>query len=280
MATLGIDIASVDNNGNPDWPAAVAQAGLRFVGLRAAQGLTPDPSYPTYRRQLDALGIPNFPYLLLVPGLATPEAQVNQVLAAIGTLNRTYFPLALDVEGSRRGLSAEQWRDWVVRAHDEARSLLGVSSMLYTSKVYWADPDGMNGLPAPELVECLGWWKYYPFPVRSDAVYAPEIVDTLLPPPAPAPWGDQWGIQQYQGDALRYPGFRSTVDLDRVHVVRQGDRGDTVRWIQARLPGVTTDGVFGLQTDAAVRSFQASKEITSDGVVGLDTMQLLAWVAI
>jgi peptidoglycan hydrolase-like protein with peptidoglycan-binding domain len=94
----------------------------------------------------------------------------------------------------------------------------------------------------------------------------------------PTPWGDQWGVQQYQGDARGYPGFRSTVDLDRLHVVQQGDQGDTVRWIQRRLPGLVVDGIFGPKTRAAVESFQTSKKIAADGVVGLHTMPLLAWV--
>lgn len=279
MATLGCDLASVDDNGDhPGWQTAVAQGRLRFVGLRVAQGLTLDPSYPTYRRQLDALGIPNFPYLLLTPGLATPDAQVRSALAAVGTLNRTYFPLALDVEGDRRGLSATDWRDWVVHAADAVRAAIGVAPLIYTSQIYWADPAGMDGLPAPELVDCLGWWKYWPIPVGAPAIYDPTVVDGLSPPAVPAPWAGQWGIQQYQGDAQGYPGFRSTVDLDRVHVTRQGDRGGTVAWIQRRLgAGPAADSVFGPRTADAVRAFQAARKIAADGIVGLDTLQLLAW---
>jgi hypothetical protein len=272
-------VASVDENGNPVWETAVEQGHLRFVGLRAAEGATPDPSYPTYRRQLDALAIPNFPYLRLVPGLTTPEDQVTLAMTtATGTLNETYFPLALDIEGDRRGLTAIQWRDWVVRAKRKVVDLIGVYPMVYTSRTYWADPDGMNGLPAPELVGCLGWWKFWPYPVDANAVYDSAVVDQLHPPPVPSPWGGQWGIQQYQGDAINYPGFRSTVDMDRLHVVREGDIGDTVKWVQYRLPGLTVDGMFGPKTAEAVRGFQTSKRITADGIVGLDTMQRLAWV--
>jgi peptidoglycan hydrolase-like protein with peptidoglycan-binding domain len=278
MATIGCDIASVDENGNPDWLRAQKDGHLRFVGLRAAYGTTPDSSYPTYRRQLDAIGIPNFPYLFLRADVATPEAQANAALTAIGTLNQRYFPLAIDVEGSRQGLTASQWLGWVVRAKRVIEAALGVPPLLYTSKTYWIDPDGMNNLPAPELADSLGWWKYWPYPPHSPAVYDPAVVDQLKTPPVPPPFGTAWGLQQYAGDSINYPGFRSTVDMDRLHVQRQGDTGDSVKWVQKRLPNLVVDGIFGPKTAEAVKAFQTQKKITADGIVGLDTTQLLAWV--
>jgi len=279
MSAIGIDIASVDQNGTPDWGLAQKLGHLRFVGLRAVEGITPDSWYPTYRRQLDALGVPNFPYLIMTPGIATPEGQAAKVLDVVGTLNDHYFPIALDVEGDRRGLSAVEWLNWVIRAYREIRDALGVPPLLYTSRTYWIDPDGMANLPAPELADCLGWWKYWPYPVRSPAIYDPALVDQLVPPPAPPPWGTQFGIQQYQGDALGYSGFRSTVDMDRLHVQKQGDQGDSVKWIQKRLPGLSVDGIFGPATSSAVKMFQVQNKITADGIVGLDTTQLLTWRA-
>lgn len=278
MATIGIDIASVDENGTPDWVKALGAGHLRFVGLRAVEGVTPDPWYPTYRRQLDAIGVPNFPYLIMTANLDTPEAQARKALDVVGTLNNHYFPLAIDVEGSRRGLTAAQWLDWVVRAKQVIQSALGVPPLIYSSRTYWIDPDGMNNLPAPELADCTPWWKYWPFPVDSQAVYDPAVIDKLAPPPAPPPWGTSWIIQQYQGDGLNYPGFKSTVDMDRIHVQRQGDQGDSVKWIQRRLAGLVVDGIFGPKTTAAVKSFQTAKKITVDGIVGLDSSQLLSWV--
>lgn len=275
--TTGIDIASVDGNGTPDWTAALQQGHLRFVGLRAVEGLTPDTWYPTYRRQLDALGVPNFPYLLLTANLDTPEAQAKKALDVIGTLNDHYFPLALDVEGPRRGLTAAQWLDWIIHAKRVIADAIGVPPLLYSSRTYWIDPAGLNNLPAPELTDCLGWWKLYPYPVRSPAVYDPTIVNALAPPSAPPPWDGAWALQQFQGDALGYPGFRATVDMNRVHVQREGDVGSSVRWIQQRLPGLVIDGTFGPKTRAAVETYQTANKIPADGIVGIDTTQLLAW---
>ena len=279
MATIGIDIASVDGNSTPDWTKARTNGHLQFVGLRAVEGLTPDVWYPIYRRQLDAIGVPNYPYLIMTPNLSTPEAQAQKVLNVVGTLDRRYFPIALDIEGARRGLSAAQWLDWVIRAKRVIEGALGAPSLLYSSHTYWIDPDGMDNLPAAELVDCTPWWKYYPWPTRSPAVYDPAIVDKLAPPPAPPPWGQSWIIQQFAGDALNYPGFSSTVDTNRLHVQLLGDVGDSVKWVQARLPELVVDGVFGPKTAAAVKTFQAAKKITVDGIVGLGTTQALAWVA-
>jgi peptidoglycan hydrolase-like protein with peptidoglycan-binding domain len=277
MATIGIDIASVDGNATPDWAAARQQGHLQFVGLRASEGLTPDTWYPTYRRQLDAIGVPHFPYLLLTANLDTPENQAQKALDVVGTLNSHYFPLALDVEGSRRGLTADQWLGWIIRAKRVIKETIGVSPLLYSSRTYWVDPAGLNNLPAPELTECLGWWKFWQLSPNSPASYDPPNIDQLPPPPVPPPWQTQFGIHQYQGDAIHYPGFKSTVDLNRLHVQRQGDVDDGVKWIQQRLPALIVDGVFGPKTASAVKTFQTKKKITADGIVGLETLQLLAW---
>lgn len=279
MATIGIDIASVDGNGTPSWSDARTFGHLRFVGLRAAYGTAADSWYPTYRTQLDAIGVPNFPYLFLRANVDTPELQAQKLLKVIGTLNDHYFPPAIDVEGDRHGLTPAQWLDWVTRAVNVVRDKIGVPPLIYSSRTYWIDPDGMNNLPAPQLADCTPWWKYWPFPVRSPAVYTASVVDGLHAPPAPPPWGDAWIIQQYQGDGLSYPGFKSTVDLNRINVQKQGAHGDSVKWIQRRLPGLKIDGDFGQKTGDAVEAFQKLKRLTPDRIVGLDTAQLLAWQA-
>jgi peptidoglycan hydrolase-like protein with peptidoglycan-binding domain len=65
--------------------------------------------------------------------------------------------------------------------------------------------------------------------------------------------------------------------------LRQGFSGPVVGWLQLTMAGVNLglvdwtaytgpiDGVFGPQTDASVRSFQQSRGVTVDGVVGDET---------
>ena len=64
-----------------------------------------------------------------------------------------------------------------------------------------------------------------------------------------------------------------------VFTVRLGDRNEAVKGAQSQLnrhgAALTVDGVFGSQTDAAVRNFQTAKRLTVDGVVGPVTWQHL-----
>ena len=55
---------------------------------------------------------------------------------------------------------------------------------------------------------------------------------------------------------------------------RTGHRGGGVRSLQRRL-GLPADGVFGPQTESAVKRFQASHGLTPDGVVGPQTRRAL-----
>ncbi len=67
--------------------------------------------------------------------------------------------------------------------------------------------------------------------------------------------------------------------------LREGSRGLEVRYIQAALerirvreqsiPPVAVDGVFGRDTDSAVRRFQEIAGLTPDGIVGRDTWNAL-----
>ena len=56
--------------------------------------------------------------------------------------------------------------------------------------------------------------------------------------------------------------------------LRVGSQGDLVAHVQTKL-GVASDGVFGPQTDAAVRKYQLSASLDVDGIVGLNTWSSL-----
>jgi len=56
--------------------------------------------------------------------------------------------------------------------------------------------------------------------------------------------------------------------------VRAGTTGEDVKYLQTKL-GITADGVFGRQTQAAVLAYQAASGLVADGIVGPKT-----WAAI
>ena len=69
--------------------------------------------------------------------------------------------------------------------------------------------------------------------------------------------------------ALADPGASSSggASASSEVVVKRGDRGSAVRSIQQEL-GVAADGVFGAQTELAVKRFQRRHDLVPDGIVG------------
>lgn len=66
--------------------------------------------------------------------------------------------------------------------------------------------------------------------------------------------------------------------------VRQGSRGDDVRWLQQVLRDragqqIAVDGIFGPATDQAVRNLQRFFGLTVDGIVGPNTWGTVQFIA-
>lgn len=69
---------------------------------------------------------------------------------------------------------------------------------------------------------------------------------------------------------------------DNERVLQRGDRGSAVRKVQQALifldfpvPGVGANGIFGDETEMAVRSYQESRRLKVDGVIGQETIESL-----
>jgi peptidoglycan hydrolase-like protein with peptidoglycan-binding domain len=62
---------------------------------------------------------------------------------------------------------------------------------------------------------------------------------------------------------------------EHVIVLSAGSEGRQVEMLQAALGGIGVDGIFGPETEEAVRQFQATKGLPVDGVVGPATSALL-----
>lgn len=53
-------------------------------------------------------------------------------------------------------------------------------------------------------------------------------------------------------------------------MLRRGLTGEPVRILQEKL-GVTADGIFGKNTEAALLKYQAAHGLSADGIAGPDT---------
>lgn len=72
-------------------------------------------------------------------------------------------------------------------------------------------------------------------------------------------------------------GSQSIAAIEAVYAqptLKYGGTGSVVRYIQYRL-GITFDGSFGPQTDAAVRAYQSAHGLAADGIVGPATWMAL-----
>lgn len=62
-----------------------------------------------------------------------------------------------------------------------------------------------------------------------------------------------------------------------MNTIRKGSRGEDVRLLQKKL-GISSDGIFGDQTDKALREYQRAHGLTNDGICGPHTWESLGIV--
>ena len=84
-------------------------------------------------------------------------------------------------------------------------------------------------------------------------------------------------VQFHKG--LVVDGLRGPKTLDACITVKRGARGNITRLIQERLNSVgfhiSTDGIFGVGTEKAVKVFQKNRGLKQDGIVGRNTWDWL-----
>jgi GH25 family lysozyme M1 (1,4-beta-N-acetylmuramidase) len=277
----GVDVASVDDPGQPNWQTA-RSSGLSFVFLRAAWGTSPDVFYGPQAPRLRALGILYGPYLFLrfpFKGSkpAAPELQVRAMIQVAG--NTMDFPPVLDIEFpgngfADTGMTHAQAMDWIRVAVKALKDHYGVAPIIYTSaRVIHEDLGDPN---MSEFIDSPLWLAHYQLAARK-----PAVLDATPPAPqVPGSWGEgNYWIHQYQGDALGVPGSGCAMDLNHFNSMKLGEKGERVKWVQKRL-GIQVDGSFGPATEKALEAFQSKNNLTIDGVIGPKTFAKLCWIPI
>lgn len=291
---LVIDYAAVDDNATPDLDAA-RLAGLTAGIIRASyskwQDLTCRRDADRFRKAGMKFGGYGFPDL--DAGAPSMAAQGKAAVDGAGLIAGVDMPMWIDIEFAR-GILATHQGDSLVDARTHLAGAIadyrkavedaqGVGAGLYGSArvLDTDDTDTLNGDANAALSGMPGWLARYVLASRLPAETTQDFLSRLPAPPVPKCVGgaDDWWFRQYQGDAIRFPGFTSTVDCDVFHALTLGAHGTRVLWVQSRLPGVTRDGGFGPETLAALILFQAKCKLVPTGCVDLSTFIALAWQA-
>lgn len=278
---VGVDYASVDGNSDPDWggfKAACARAGSSagFAILRGGWGTDPDQTLNRDWKGAQAAGLTTGAYLFLrMRADQPPEDQVDAFARHVGPLTQNDLPPAIDVEDT--GLAPGPELDYVHRAWTTMVAIYGVPPMIYTSDRVWRED--LRNAVAGEMTDSPLWVaKPWPWAVRTPAVLGGQaFAGGGLEPLVPEPWGwENWWMHQYQGDATPAAGFTHTVDLSRFHVMRQGESGVRVAWVQRRL-GLPVTRTFDAQMATWLRQWQAAHGLEADAVIGPKTFAPIAW---
>jgi peptidoglycan hydrolase-like protein with peptidoglycan-binding domain len=107
------------------------------------------------------------------------------------------------------------------------------------------------------------WWHIEIAPTHADnpAYYEQAFAQIKAGGGQPAPVAPSTPTPATGGLTFTYPG----------KAVKKGSKGDAVKLVQA-VVGVTADGNFGGQTEAAVKAWQSAHNVSpADGIVGKQT---------
>jgi peptidoglycan hydrolase-like protein with peptidoglycan-binding domain len=86
------------------------------------------------------------------------------------------------------------------------------------------------------------------------------------------------GIKDSEGECLAEDnilGPKTRSCIRRMPIQMLGSKGSAVEFIQEVLKVIPVDGEFGPVTERAVKNYQLHKNITSDGIVGLNTWTMI-----
>ena len=129
--------------------------------------------------------------------------------------------------------------------------------------------------------------RHFPFNEIAGAA-ASDVKPTQTPVPAPTPSAQgsasigelQTECNRQGFSAQKVDGIAGPITLAGCPTVKTGAKGNITKWIQSKLNSVgyncgAADGIFGQNTKNAVVTFQRTKGLSTDGIVGPKTWSKL-----
>ena len=271
MATyFGIDCAKWQ--GTINW-AKVKSAGVQVAILKATdKNNGPEPAFARNYAGATAQGIKIGCYrYVYARTVAAAENEARKVLAVI---QGKAMPAGvwLDLEDKTlRGIPRATMLK-MIAAMTKIIKAAGYQVGIYTNPDWYNHVLDVSKITLPFWV--ASWGTNNGKPQRKPTIKAQHTL---------AGW-------QYT-DKGRVAGISTAVDLSQIYrligqaksvddaLLRKGDRGDDIKLLQHRLNilgnQLTEDGIWGVQTDSAVRGYQYRAGLTVDGIVGAKTRAAL-----
>ena len=263
MRSKGIDVS--EHQGVIDW-AKVAKDGVQFAVIRAGYGRELSQKDKQFERNYagaKAAGIQVGAYWYSYANSVERGEQEARTCLKVLEGKRFELPIFFDQEYEKSILAlSNKTRTDIVLKFLETVKGSGRKVGLYSSTNFIT-----ANLQANRLTEYPLWIAEY----GSKLHYTGKV------------WA--W---QYTSKG-RVAGIRGNVDCNHGYfaqakntdsnLLRKGDRGDDVKLLQHRLNllgwQLTEDGIWGVQTDSAVRGYQYKAGLTVDGIVGAKTRAAL-----
>jgi len=262
---LGIDVA--DQDGRVDW-TTVKNSGKTFAFVKATEGVSiKDSAFAHHWPTMKAAGIIRGAYHFFHPHTSDPVQQAKEFLKTLGKLEPGDMPPVLDVEvtdkvDSRTVINAaKQWLAEVEKALLQ-QTQKPIKPIIYTFPSFWEEVGNPSDFAS------------YPLWIAHYGTRNPSI---------PSAWQGQYLIHQYEGDISGVPGVSGRADLNRFNGFQLGDSGLKVKQLQEQLTKIglytdTIDGHFSESVKDAIVSFQTSKGLQADGIIGIKTWVALLWI--
>ena len=263
MRSKGIDVS--EHQGVIDW-AKVAKDGVQFAVIRAGYGRElrqKDKQFERNYAGAKAAGIQVGAYWYSYANSVERGEQEARTCLKVLEGKRFELPIFFDQEYEKSILAlSNKTRTDIVLKFLETVKGAGRKVGLYSSTNFIT-----TKLQADRLTSYPLWLAEY----GSKLHYTGKV------------WA--W---QYTSKG-RVAGIRGNVDCNHGYfaqphtaspdLLRKGDRGDDVKLLQHRLNilgwQLTEDGIWGVQTDSAVRGYQYRAGLTVDGIVGAKTRAAL-----